>query len=189
MTRTTSTVLVTALLAVGIAGCDSGSPARSTAPSASASASRQQVLALGQEWVRCMRAHGVTRMPDAQLTPEGYLSYPPQGGYEWKSDLRNHPGVIEACKSIEDRFPPSALRPRQAITAADLRKLTAFAKCAREHGLPEWPDPDANGEFDLRGTSMAHGISGRQSTALDGACKKFWDGELKVRDANGGKKK
>ena len=181
-------MLLTALLAAGVAGCDTGGSGGSAGPSASASANSQQVLALGQEWVRCMRENGLTRMPDAQLSPEGYLQFPPQGGYEWKRDLAKHPGIIEACKSIEDRYPPSAFRPRQAVSAEDLRKLAEFAKCVRTNGLPEWPDPNAAGEFDLRGTSLANGISGRQSQALDEACKHIWSGDIKVRDNGGGKK-
>ncbi|WP_179855362.1 hypothetical protein [Paractinoplanes atraurantiacus] len=188
MTRTTSAVLITALIAAGVAGCDAGGRGRSAGPSASTSAAPQQLLALGQEWVRCMRDKGMTRMPDAQLTPEGYLQFPNQGGYEWKRDLAAHPGIIEACKSIEDRYPPNAFRPKQAVTAEDLRKLAEFAKCVRQHGLPAWPDPNAAGEFDLRGTSLANGISGRQSEALDKACKHIWSGDIKVHDNGGGKK-
>ncbi len=188
MTRTKSTMVVIALLSAGVAACDAGGPARSAAPSASASANPQQLLALGQEWVRCMRDKGLTRMPDAQLSPEGYLQFPSQGGYEWKRDLANHPGIIEACKSIEDRYPPNAFRPKEAVTADDLRKLAEFAKCVRQNGLPAWPDPNAAGEFDLRGTSLANGISGRQSEALDRACKHIWSGSIKVRDNGGGKK-
>ncbi|MGR6318245.1 hypothetical protein Q2K19_01595 [Micromonospora soli] len=193
MTRTTSTVFLTALLVVGVAGCDrGGSLSGGSSPSASASVSRQQLLALGQEWVQCIRDHGMTRMPDADLTSDGFLQFPPQGGYEWKSDLRNHPGVIEACKSIEDRYPPTAFRPKQQVSAEDLRKLGEYAKCIREHGIPEFPDPNAAGEFDLTGTPLANGLPPQQMNAAEQACRQIWSGDIRVRDngggANGGKK-
>lgn len=187
MTRTTSTVFLTALLAVGAAGCDSGGPpSRTSNPSASASASRQQLLALGQEWVQCLRDHGLTRMPDAELSPEGYLQFPPQNGYDWKADLTNRPRIVDACRSIEDRYPPSAFRPRQQFSAEDLRKLAEYAKCMREHGVPEFPDPNADGGFDLTGTSLANG-NPAQMAAANQACKHIWSGEIRI-NGGGGKK-
>lgn len=189
MTRKLSTLLITALLAAGAAGCDPiGAGGGSPEPSASASANRQQLLALGQEWVRCMREKGMPRMPDAQLTPEGYLTFPNVNGYEWKADLRNHPGVIEACKSIEDRYPPNAFRPKEELSAEDLRKLAEYAKCVRQNGLPEFPDPNKDGEFDLTGTSLANGIPAARRDAADRACKHIWSGSVKVLDNGGGKK-
>ena len=184
-------VFLAALLAVGAgaAACDpGGSPSRASNPSASASVSRQQLLTLGQEWVRCMRDHGMTRMPDAELSPEGYLQFPSQNGYNWKADVRNHPGIIEACRSIEDRYPPSAFRPREQFSAEDLRKLAEYAKCVREHGVPEFPDPNAAGEFDLTGTSLASGIPPRRMNAADEACKHIWSGDVRIQDNGGGKK-
>lgn len=193
MTRTTSTVFLTALLAVGagagVAGCDAGGPASgASSPSASASVSRQQLLALGQEWVQCIRDHGMTRMPDAELSSEGYLQFPPGGGYNWKGDLRNHPAAIEACKSIEDRYPPTAFRPKQQLSAEDLRKLGEYAKCIREHGIPEFPDPNAAGVFDLSGTSLANGVPPRQMNPAAQACKQIWSGDVRIQDNGGGKK-
>ncbi|MEU5943832.1 hypothetical protein ABZ807_32830 [Micromonospora sp. NPDC047548] len=191
MTRTASTVFLAALLAVGAgaAGCDSSDSASGAAsPSASASVSRQQLLALGQEWVQCLRDHGLTRMPDADLTPEGYLQFPPQGGYNWKTDLHNRPQVVEACKSIEDRYPPTAFRPKEQLSAEDLRKLAEYAKCIREHGVPDFPDPNARGEFDLTGTSLANGLPPRQMNVAQDACKHLWSGEVRISDNGGGKK-
>jgi hypothetical protein len=191
MTRTTSTAFLAALLAVGVgaAGCDLGGAAsQASNPSASASASRQQLLALGQEWVQCLRDHGMTRMPDAELSQDGFLQFPPRNGYEWKADLGNRPTIMEACKSIEDRYPPTAFRPRQQFSADDLRKLAEYAKCVREHGIPDFPDPNAAGEFDLTGTSLANGVPPRQMNAAEQACKQIWSGEVRVRDNGGGKK-
>ncbi|SCL34711.1 hypothetical protein GA0070624_5063 [Micromonospora rhizosphaerae] len=191
MTRTTSTLFLTALLAVcaGAAGCDPGrSASGASSPSASASVSRQQLLALGQEWVQCLRDHGLTRMPDADLTPEGYLQFPPQNGYNWKADLHNRPQVIEACKSIEDRYPPSAFRPKEQVSAENLRKLAEYAKCIREHGIPEFPDPNAAGEFDLTGTSLANGVPPQQMNPAAQACRHIWSGDIRIQDNGGGKK-
>ncbi|MGK5684352.1 hypothetical protein [Actinoplanes sp. URMC 104] len=188
MTRRTSTVLLTALVAAGLASCDPGGSAASTSPSATASASRQQLLALGQEWVTCLRDRGLTRMPDAELSQDGYLQFSARAGYDWKKDLGNHPDIIEACKPIEDRYPPTAFRPKEQYSAEDLRKLAAYAECVRQHGIPDFPDPDAQGRFDVSGTPLANGIPGRLQDQADAACRHIWSGGIKIDGGTGGKK-
>jgi hypothetical protein len=185
MRKTTSSVLFTLLLGAGLAGCDSGPSAQAT-PSASASANRQQLLALGQEWVKCLRDKGLTRMPDAKLSPEGYLQFEQVGGYNWKEDLGTRQSIIDACKSIEDRYPPNAFRPKQQLTADDLRKLREFAECVREHGVPAFPDPGPDGGFDLEGTPLEN-----EPPPIDDACRKIWSDDIKISGGggkNGGKK-
>lgn len=43
----------------------------------------------------------------------------------------------------------------------------AFARCMRSHGVPQFPDPDAQGDF----PSFQTGVSKQTSTAANGACK------------------
>ena len=182
MTRTRTTLLVAIMVGAGIGGCDA---AADPGPAPSASSNRQQLLALGQEWVQCMRDHGLTRMPDAQVNQDGYLQFPPQDGYQWKEELRNHPGIIEACKSIEDRYPPNAFRPRQQFSAADLPKLAEFAKCMRANGVADFPDPNAKGEFDFGDDQPPPGPVMDQA---EQACKSVWSGEVRINGTGGGKK-
>jgi hypothetical protein len=188
MKKTTSTVLLTALVALGAAGCSGSGRGGSADSSASASASRRQLLAQGQEWVQCLRTHGLTRMPDAQLTQDGYLQFPPVGGYNWKDDLRTHKAIIDACQSIEDRYPPNAFRPKDQLTADDLRKLAEYAKCVRAHGVPDFPDPNQAGEFDVTGTSVANGMSERLKNQIDQACRAIWSGDVKITGGSGARK-
>lgn len=191
MTRT-STLLLTALLggglvAAGIAGCDGGSSA-SPNPSASGSAQRQQALAAGRNWVQCLRDHGVTRMPDATLDHDGYLQFG-NDNYDWKRDLQTHKSAITACDSLHDALPPDANRPKQQYSADDLRKLAEYAKCIRAHGIPDFPDPDAQGMFDFTGTSLANGGNGPKQDAANDACKGVWSGSIEVNGGPGGGKK
>jgi hypothetical protein len=180
-------VLLTAALAIGPAACDSGDNAAAS-PSASASANRQQLLALGQEWVQCLRDHGLTRMPDAQLSQDGYLQFVALQDYNWKDDLRTHQSIIDACQPIEDRYPPNAFRPKEQFSADDLRKLAEYAKCVRAHGIPDFPDPNPAGEFDVSGTSLANGIPGKLRDQADQACKSVWSGAVKITGGSGVKK-
>jgi hypothetical protein len=191
MTKSVSTVLLTALLAAGLAtglaGCGAGDSPSAPNPSA-CGADRQRLLALAQDWVQCLRDHGLTRMPDAQLTQDGYLQFPPQGGYNWKDDLRTHQAIIDACQPLEDKYPPNAFRPREQYTADDLRKLAEFAKCVRAHGLPDFPDPNQAGEFDVTGTPLANGMPGDLREQAEEACKSIWSGDIKITGGSGVKK-
>ncbi|NMO56864.1 hypothetical protein HH310_37540 [Actinoplanes sp. TBRC 11911] len=164
-------------------GCDPGSPAATPR----ATPNRQQLLALGQEWVQCLRGKGLTRMPDAELTPDGYLSFPPADGYNWKEDLSKRKSIIDACKSIEDRYPADAFRPKAQLSADDLRKLGEYAKCARAHGVPDFPDPKQDGSFDLTGTSVANGANPALTDKVHQACKSIWSGKISI-SGGGGKK-
>ena len=179
-------MLLTALLAAGLAGCQSGGAGAS--PNASASAgNRQQLLALGQEWVQCLRNKGLTRMPDAELSQEGYLQFPADPGYNWKEDLAKHKSIIDACKGIEDKYPPNAFRPKQQYSADELHKLAEFAKCARAHGAADFPDPGPDGSFNLVGTSLANGIPKNVMDQVEQACKTIWSGKIAI-SGGGGKK-
>ncbi|WP_436531623.1 hypothetical protein [Actinoplanes sp. HUAS TT8] len=175
-----------ALLAVLlVAGCHSGgSPTATPSPSAN----RQQLLALGQQWVQCLRDKGLTRMPDAGLSQDGYLEFAGDSGFNWKDELRKHQDIIAACQSIEDSYPPGAFRPKNQFSADDLRKLAEYAKCVREHGIPDFPDPNALGEFDLSGTSLAGGIPAKRHDQADAACHTVWSGEVRISGGGGGKK-
>lgn len=188
MTKKSSTLLIIAVLATALAGCSGGGGGGDPAASPSAGANRQQLLALGQRWVQCLRDHGLTRMPDAALSQDGYLEFVATRDYNWKDDLRNHRSIIEACQSIEDSYPPNAFRPKEQYSADDLRKLAAYAKCARAHGVPDWPDPDTSGRFDVTGTSLEHGVSDRIRNQVDQACKSIWSGDIKLSGGSGGKK-
>jgi hypothetical protein len=184
MTKKTSTVLLTVLVAAGLAGCDGGSSA-SPNPSAPA-ANRQQLLALGQQWVQCLRSHGLTRMPDAQLTQDGYLQFAPVAGYDWKANLGKHKPIIDACQSIEDSYPPNAFRPKDQVSADDLRKLAEYAKCARAHGIPDFPDPDSTGTFNVAGTSVANGVPATVKNQVGQACSAVWSGKITMTGGSGG---
>lgn len=188
MRRTTSVLLLITSLATGSAGCSFTRSAGEAMPSASASADRGQILAVAQEWVDCLRGKGLTRMPDPQLNSDGYLEFPAGDGYDWKNDLRGRSAIVEACKAIEDRYPPNAFRPKAQFSAEDLRKLAEFAKCVRGHGLPDFPDPDAEGTFDLGGTPLANGIPAAKKDQATQACRHIWSGDIRTTGQNGGKK-
>jgi hypothetical protein len=127
---------VVLLLLAGLAGCSAsgGSGAATTTTSG-----RQAAAAVWRELVRCARANGMPNLPDPQLDSNGRASFP-NGTPEPPASVRR------ACQSIYDRLPASA-RGDEERPPVDMQALLRFARCMREHGVADFPDPDAAGNF------------------------------------------
>ncbi|MEW9533880.1 hypothetical protein [Microbispora sp. NPDC049125] len=131
-------VLTAAVLAMPLAACSAGGPTPAGSPTAVPSGA-QQVFAAYRDAVRCLRSHGMPGFPDPVMV---------SGQPEVPADAPKPPrAAIDACQA-EIRKLPDVGRDAPA-TAADIAKLRQFAACMREHGLPDWPDPNARGAFPL----------------------------------------
>ena len=164
-------VLLAAPVVTACGGHGTGGQA-SASPSAMSDA---QILALGRQLAQCIRDHGVPGLPDPTVD-NGRLVLP-DGATANIPDSQGN-AAMAACQSIVDRLPPSALgdhgdASRAPLSAADLAKARQLAQCLRTHGLTDFPDPRADGVFDLSGTSMANeGKSDRMRVAFE-ACKDY----------------
>src|SRR5512132_2929832 len=96
-----------------------GCSAPGGAGAATTTSGQQDAAAVWRELVRCARANGTPNPPAS---------------------------VRRACQSIYDRLPPSA-RDEAARPPADMQALLRYARCMREHGVADFPDPDAEGNF------------------------------------------
>jgi hypothetical protein len=91
------------------------------------------------EVVLCARAHGDPSFPDPQsIDSQGRAKFPP-------NTAMPPPATLQACQSVFDRLPPAA----RGNPVPDIQMEVRFAQCMREHGLSDWPDPDANGDYPL----------------------------------------
>ena len=90
------------------------------------------------ELVACARAHGMPNLPDPTIDSHGRASFP-QGA------PTPAPATRQACQSIYNRL-PAAVRDS---AAPDIAMEIEFAQCMRAHGLTDWPDPDADGNYPL----------------------------------------
>jgi hypothetical protein len=163
-----------ALLAVlALAGC-SGHPGVN--PSASPSAlSHDQTLALGRQAAQCFRDHGIPDFPDPIIDQNGQLTLPPSDSDHVKQELNANPQAQQACQPILDRLPIGHTSGPGQYSQEDLANLLKFAQCMRHNGIPEWPDPKADGSFPIAGTPLeTEGKSPRFLSARN-ACKQFWD--------------
>jgi hypothetical protein len=138
-------VLVVVLLA-GLAGCSASGGAGAATTTTSG---QQDAAAVWRELVRCARANGMPNLPDPQIDSNGRANFP-NGTPDPPASVRR------ACQAIYDRLPPSA-RGEETRPPADMQALLRFARCMREHGVADFPDPDAEGNF--RAPSGSTGLS------------------------------
>ena len=142
------------LFAAALAAC--GQPAQA----------QETPTQLWREIVQCARTHGDPTLPDpVSIDSQGRAKFPPNTSPPPQS-------TIQACQSIFNRLPPAA----RVSPAPDIQMEIRFAQCMREHGLSDWPDPDANGDYplppDLITTSKSGPLWDRIKAAWD-ACHQY----------------
>jgi hypothetical protein len=131
-----------------LAGCS----ALGGSPAATATTRSQDVAAAVREVVQCLRSNGMPNLPDPRIDGNGQIKFPE--GTPEPSER-----VLRACQSVIDRLPPSA-RGEPERNPADMPALLRFGRCMRAHGLTDFPDPRANGTFQLAGTNARREIYG-----------------------------
>lgn len=164
-------------VACALTGCGSGGHATGhRTPSGAASADS---AAIAREAVRCIRQHGLPNFPDPVYDPQSR-------SWTIPASTQNPPAnVVAPCRSILERL--SIKNGRRPLTAADIAKLRQLAQCMRQHGLPDWPDPNADGAFPLP-PRLRHIDKRSMRSQLD-ACKQYFpaDGGIRVaEDSSGG---
>jgi hypothetical protein len=142
--------LAAGLVALGLsaAACSSGpggpgvaSVSSSASQASSHSGTKPSTLAYAQ----CMQSHGIKNFPEPgsngalQLAPGQSLPDP------------NSPQFQAAFKVCVPLNPAGSIAPNAQQQAQQVAKDIALAKCMRSHGVPNFPDPDVNGTFNLQG--------------------------------------
>ncbi len=175
-----------AVAVIMLTACGPGGPGGSAGPSPS-SQSNAEVLALGKEVAQCFRDNGIPEFPDPIVDENGVLQLP--DNMEAQIESRYPQSAMEhaqqACQSLFDRLPESAIGggedqggDRQVPGPGDVEALRKWAACVRQNGIPDWPDPKADGSFPLRGTPLeAEGKSDRLIRAAE-ACQQHWSGGI-----------
>ncbi|WP_329080776.1 MULTISPECIES: hypothetical protein [unclassified Streptosporangium] len=107
-------------------------------PSASGSPGPPSESAVYRELIACLRRNGVPNFPDPVVNDDGSI--------EVSSAVPIPESAEKACEAVAARLPGTEA---PEYTAADLEKLRRLARCFRDEGIPDWPDPNARGEFPL----------------------------------------
>ena len=138
----TATVLGLAIVAAGCSGSSHPSVAGSAANTTN-HISASTTSSSGVAYARCMRSHGIHDFPDP--TPGAGVAFQIDAGPG--SDLNpNDPRFQVADQACRSLLPGGGQAP-----APSTRRITEevkWAACMRAHGLPSFPDPNAEGAFD-----------------------------------------
>ena len=140
--RTTRAMTAPALLACGallaasaaLTACSSGPP-----PGPPAAATAGTPDASTEAIVQCYRAHGDPDLPRPGLRPE---RRPVALRHLARLRPGEHPARVPAPVPVRQRR-------RRRFRQAQFQQLVRLAECMRQHGVPNWPDPDPDGSFPL----------------------------------------
>jgi hypothetical protein len=158
MTRLLRIALPLAVSAVAVVGCGGSSStphvAAASSPPAHANTSGHSTASPGVTQLihtaaQCIRDHGVPNFPDPVVDAHGDIQYDQQ-------IINNLPAAVtqtvqQACKTqitaAESAAQSAADAAQPAATPQEIQQATRFAQCMRQHGWPNFPDPDAHGGF------------------------------------------
>jgi hypothetical protein len=107
---------------------------------------REEARDAALDYAKCMREHGVD-MPDPQFQGGGIM----QRGPDEKTPRATVEKAQEACKEIQERMEPSE-PPSEAEQKEMKDAALAHARCMRDHGIKNFPDPtfSADGGMTVR---------------------------------------
>jgi hypothetical protein len=109
--------------------------------------------------------------PDPVLGANGQVTFP--GGAPTPT-----PEVQSACAAqIRAAQPASSTLP--TVSASDMQALLAYAACLRAHGLPRWPDPNAQGVFHVKSADAGTLATNNRASA---ACRSLRGSSLARED-------
>ncbi len=169
------------LALAALAGCGGNGRAASGASPSAGAMTDAQLQVLVNNLVECVRQHGAPGMPDVPVR-DGHIVLPDLNTVD-QATQQNLDAARQACKSVEDRIPAAVLADKPdshrsgGPTAADVPKERDFAKCMREHGQPDWPDPKADGTFPGPDVIAPQGKAA-VAPAFE-ACQKYYDGPIR----------
>jgi hypothetical protein len=162
------------LVALGVAGCggaDGGDGvataggATSAPPSAAAGSGAEKDSVL--RYAQCMRDNGVPDFPDPEVGEGGeYRLSVPEG-----LDMTKMRAAEQKCR----QHMPNGGQPKE-IDPERLDQMRQYAKCMRENGVPNFPDPSGGGfQLDMNELGMS-GPDDPKLKAAEEACNDLMPG-------------
>lgn len=170
--RTRVILAIGVLLAVTAASCSkptTDDPAVASAqsagpkPSSSASARSGPDPDAMIKYSRCMRANGLDWFPDPQADGSLAVQNPPNVP---DSKIKT---AEKACKQYLDDGGATKDKP----SAEDIERARRMATCMRANGVPNFPDPDANGETSIDASKLGTGPGDPTFDKAEQACSQY----------------
>jgi hypothetical protein len=152
----TAAVTVCAIVAVTALIRSSGSnPPTAPAAPAQARSGHENVKLLWHDLAQCLRTHGYPQIADPTFLANGDMSFGAQG-----LQVKNAVQAVgrTACRAQFAAVEGPAANPPP--TADELHRMVLFSRCMRQHGIPDWPDPRADGTYPLNQRLMQVGKRG-----------------------------
>jgi hypothetical protein len=94
---------------------------------------------------QCVRDHGIPNFPDPVFDTRGQLQIDDQLLHSLPASVTQ--AVEQACRAQIEAAQQAADAVRPPETPQELAQATRFAQCMRRHGWPNFPDPNAQGQF------------------------------------------
>ena len=164
--------LTPVIAVVLISGCGSTAPAGSGTSDPAAANHAKAV-----KFSECMRANGVSNFPDPDASGNLTIDQVANGSkIDTTSPAWKH--AISACKSLEPSGFTGSKRSAQQQSVA-----RQFARCIRQNGVPDFPDPSPDGPLidtnRIPSAATAAGISALKAAMQK--CGPTYAAELGVR--------
>jgi hypothetical protein len=128
-------IVVVGTAMIALTGCVGGGSASGDPTTASPVASANSLLDLA----RCMRANGYPNFPDPIQDEAGAWTFP---------DFEENYKAPTACAAL-GRDHKIAENEANQLSAEDMTKRRQYSSCMRRNGVPDFPDPDDDGNFPL----------------------------------------
>jgi hypothetical protein len=161
--RTVSMVSMVALLVAALAACDRGAGGAAsgiaTAGGDSEAAATTSTVTNGDQadpadaslaYARCIRDNGFAEWPDPGPDGRMRVRMGPGTGID-----PNDPRLQAAMAACQDLRPEGAGSQAGTADPEAVEAALAFARCMRESGVPEFPDPDPDGGIAAGGGGLA----------------------------------
>jgi hypothetical protein len=160
-----------AALALLAAGCGSSSPHQTTTPPKSGGPA-----AAAFAYSRCMRNHGFTGFPDPQVSTSANGTSIRIAAVGPNAGTPQQKAAAKACRGLLPQ-PGNVISPAQQEARA--RDLLAFARCLRDHGVANFPDPTSQGQLTMQ-MIQAAGVDLHAPAVLPAAraCVGLTDGQI-----------
>jgi len=168
--------LLLTMVGLGLAACGSNDqpsksvaelPASSSDPSTAPSADKGNPVAYAQ----CMRSNGITNFPD----PDQNGAIKVQGGGK-SGGVDPGSSQFKAAADKCKQYMGTGIDPNKGNQQTDPwsnDKKLAYAKCMRQNGLSNFPDPDQDGRFPRIGSGKQIDPESPEFKKADKACSVY----------------
>ncbi len=141
-----------------VATARTGGPAASAGPRGEPSRDPDVLL----KFARCMRQNGVPWFPDPDTS--GLTRITPPKGFD--------PKKMETAQQACRQFQPEMDGDRR-LDPEKLETMRQMAKCMRENGVPDFPDPSADGGIRLDAGKLGAGPGDPTFDKAEQKCSKY----------------